>query len=195
VQVIENLYGNSVWLSPICFSNLHDMNIELPIHETIWSCIPTLDHLISLTVCLNRDTSISDVQALINRTHRLYSLTLRGNIGFQVWKIKSTSIRRLDLTLIGYFNATQCSALVNSVLGCQCEVLLIHVLNRSQILNLVNTMPNLRTLACRCGDDLKVRARSLSTTNDLLVWLKNHLPSTFSISREPTCSKNIQLWI
>ncbi len=84
------------------------MNIELPIHETIWSCIPTLDHLISLTVCLNRDTSISDVQALINRTHRLYSLTLRGNIGFQVWKIKSTSIRRLDLTLIGYFNATQC---------------------------------------------------------------------------------------
>ncbi|CAF2915153.1 unnamed protein product [Rotaria sp. Silwood2] len=184
VRVIEYLYGTDIWLSSIRFPNIRDMSIGFPTHETIWSSIPTLDNLISLTIWLNQDACISDVQALINRTHRLYSLTLRGNVGFQLWKIKSISIRRLDLTRIGYFTVAQCSALINSLLGRQCQVLLIHVMNRSQILNIVNTIPNLRALHCRCGDNLKIRDRSSSAKNELLVWLRNRKPSNFSIGRE-----------
>ncbi|CAF4240946.1 unnamed protein product, partial [Rotaria sordida] len=87
-----------------------------------------------------------------------------GNIVQQVEEIFNTyrtpfwfnehhyrSIRRLDLMHSsdwGCLENIELSLLANSSLGRQCEVLLIKVSVQENIFDLINTMSNLRALAC-----------------------------------------------
>ena len=90
-------------------------------------------------------------------------------------------------------NATQCSILSDSLLGRQCEVLIIRVENRTIILDLINRMGNLRALTFECKDDNST-SDSLSPSEDELVeWLQNSLPQTYSVSRHQF--RFIRLWI
>ncbi|CAF4403009.1 unnamed protein product, partial [Rotaria magnacalcarata] len=57
--------------------------------------------------------------------------------------INSRSIRRLEFfqnfqVRLKYFNSEECTILSNSSLAAQCEVLLIDVENRTDILQLIN---------------------------------------------------------
>ncbi|CAF5127807.1 unnamed protein product, partial [Rotaria sp. Silwood1] len=76
----------------------------------------------------------------------------------------------------------ECFNLSRSPLTFQCEVLFIQVRNRQSIINLVKNMINLRALHIQCEDDL-------------VQWLKNHLPSTCLIIRNSDSISQIQMWI
>jgi hypothetical protein len=67
-------------------------------------------------------------------------------------------------------NRTQCDILINSSLGCQCQVLLINVKNRMNNLQLIQSISHLRSL-------------------------QYHLPSTCSIARDLDKISQIRLWI
>ncbi|CAF4534529.1 unnamed protein product, partial [Rotaria sp. Silwood2] len=67
------------------------------------------------------------------------------------------SIRQLDFLSIAiffrYFNSEECVALAMSSLECQCAVLLIDIKNRTNVLDHLNRLSNLRSLTMRCEDD------------------------------------------
>jgi hypothetical protein len=116
-----------------------------------------------------------------------------------VWRmppfsIRSSSVRYLDLrghTQSGsrqYYNDQQCSSLIRSPLGIQCQFLLIEVEKPTNIIDLVNKMNFLRTLNVRCRDRKK-------DDNELIKWLQHHLPSTCSVAKDSRYSEDIRLWI
>ncbi|CAF3665333.1 unnamed protein product [Rotaria sordida] len=112
---------------------------------------------------------------------------------------KSTDPNDVDVSSyrLRYFNSTECIMLANSSLGFQCEVLMIDIENRTNILEFINTMPKLRTLSIRCKND-KMNSYELSEANeDLIEWLREHLPSTraYSINRSLYNISHINIWI
>jgi hypothetical protein len=178
------------------FPKVDSLRIDFPIHESIWSIIPTLNYLTSLTVYMNDNTVESNLQVLLDRAPRLYSLAIRNdsNHQFVQWKIRSTSVRRLDLVpwkkidKHSYFNAATCFALISSPLGRQCEVLSIQVDDRTNIIDLIKRMSNLRALTVSYKDD------ELSSVQDeFMEWLQARLPFMCSIRRQATYK--IDIWI
>ncbi|CAF4373811.1 unnamed protein product, partial [Rotaria sordida] len=112
------------------------------------------------------------------------------------------SIRRLDLMHSsdwGCLENIELSLLANSSLGRQCEVLLIKVSVQENIFDLINTMSNLRALACSIISLQQLESNydevSSNTIKNDLLWLQNHLSSMLSIRLAPLCKTNIQLWI
>jgi len=168
----------------IQFSNIQHLYITLPFHYYFWSIVPTLNQLISLDIVVNNNLAYHYLQALLNQAPQLYSLTFRclQNITMALFKLTNKSIRCLDFISmselpIGHFNSFECDLLAKSSLGQQCNVLLIKVQNRTNILDLIKTMSNLRSLIVQCEDE--------TTRNDeLLQWLQDQLPSTYSMNRD-----------
>jgi hypothetical protein len=110
------------------------------------------------------------------------------------FSIRSSSVRYLDLrgfTHLGdlqYYNDQQCSSVIRSPLGNQCEFLLIEVEKRTNIIDLVNKMNHLRALNVRCRD----RKRN---DDELIKWLQPRLPSTCSFAKDSKFPNDIRLWI
>jgi hypothetical protein len=182
------------------FPKLDSLTINLLTHESIWSIIPTLNHLTSITVCMDGKSVESDLQALLDRAPRLYSLAVRidSDLKFVQWKIRSTSVRRLDLVPLkikkhSYFNATTCFALINSPLGRQCEVLPIQIDDQTNIIDLINRMSNLRALTVRFKDDKSSDFELSSVDDEFMEWLQVRLPFICSIRRHETYQ--IDIWI
>jgi hypothetical protein len=115
--------------------------------------------------------------------------------------VKNTSIRRLVFTVTSFkifhqcLSDVECDLLINSPLGLQCEFLEAHVKCRSSIFDLIAKMPNLRSITFRCEDDAWDIWNSSSTDDELIIWLRNHLPTRCSISRDPKRMWYIQIWI
>jgi hypothetical protein len=68
----------------------------------------------------------------------------------------------------------------------QCEVLSITVENRTTIIDLLNTMPNLRALNVLSRDDSwkdEDDDSSPSKNDELVEWLQHRLPFTYTITR------------
>ncbi len=107
---------------------------------------------------------------------------------------QSLSVRYLDLrgfTHLGgrqYYNDQQCSSLIRSPLGNQCQFLIIEVEKRTNIIDLVSKMNHLRTLNVRCCDRQE-------NNDQLIKWLQSRLPSTCTIAKDSRCSEDIRLWI
>jgi hypothetical protein len=82
-------------------------------------------------------------------------------------------------------------------LGIQCETLSIKVKKASNILDLVNNMPNLRALNVLCeGDDWRSRNCFESEENDEFVnWLYEYFPSACTITRDEDKGEIIRIWI
>ncbi|CAF1359005.1 unnamed protein product [Rotaria sp. Silwood1] len=191
-------------LYPVQFFNIRHLQIKLPFDDTFWSLIPTLDQLISLDVKLNRDLGYSQLQTLLDRAPHLYSLRFCHFNDFSMtsFNIKSTSIRRLEFfqhleVRLRYFNSEECTILGNSSLAFQCEVLMIDVESRSNILELINTMPNLRALSIRCKDNENNQYESFETNDNLIEWLHQNLSSkyAYTINRNLYNMARINLWI
>ena len=177
-------------LISIRFINIRKLYIYLPFHEYLWHYVPQFDRLISLSVTIsddaNDDNCYSQLQLLLDRAPRLYSLKFRSWHPSITQKLlfenTSVSIRHLDLREYSdsnnprYFDEQDCTALIHSPLGIQCEILVIDVENRTNVMNLINTMTNLRALNVSCRNEEE------NTDDNLAEWLESKLPSTCRVS-------------
>ncbi|CAF3036485.1 unnamed protein product, partial [Rotaria sp. Silwood2] len=197
---VHNLYFNDSINSSIRFPNLYSLKLHFPFNDSFWSIVPNFNKLISLNVKLSNNVrSQVQLNKLLQQAPYLYSLTLTEclfSYAF-LFNLKSSSIRRLCLYDFGCFNEEHCDSLIRSSLGIQCEELFITVQDRSNIVNLVNRMKNLRVLDVRSQDDKWQRNEDeLSTDDELFQWLKDCLPKSCKITRGNTSSFSyIQLWI
>jgi hypothetical protein len=144
------------------------------------------------------DSYLIEIRDFFDRMPHLYSLTVNYKLLLQLYRMQytNTSIRQLDLqTYDKYFYSSQCISLIRSLLGDRCEVLLINIKERTTVLDLINTMPNLRALTFTCMDDTWKSNRSLTTQDELVQWLQDRLLSTCSIIRVTNNNSSICLWI
>jgi len=185
----------------ISFPNVQNLTIYLPIDNHLWTIVPKFHQLTSLCVAwYEYDESFpSQLQMLLDRANRLYLL------GIETWRscptrmapyeLTHASIRKLDFYNYHYhYNNEDCTILSRSLLGIQCEVLRISVENRTCILRLVKQMTNLHHLIVQCLDD-KYSEESMTISDELVTWLHDQMPSTFTITRNTILAHEIDLWI
>ena len=186
------------------FSKINHLELTLPFDANISSIIPCFDHLISIDIVSiphsdQFEQSIVQLHQLLDQTIHLYSLNIDYLILSQLSSLRTrnSSIRRLDLMLNdGHFYGLECISLIQSFLGNQCEMLLINFEHRSTILHLIEQMPNLRALICQCQDDQWGESTdSLFPDDELIQWLRMHLPSHSSINRDENEISAIRIWL
>jgi hypothetical protein len=92
------------------FFNIRHLSIQLPVESSHWFMYPNLDQLTSLKTTLDgtENEALSQLQTLLDRAPRLYSLTLNNQAISDVHlaKIISASVRRLHLIRVNtrFFN-------------------------------------------------------------------------------------------
>ncbi|CAF1327565.1 unnamed protein product [Rotaria sp. Silwood1] len=197
MNTIDNLN-----ILPIQFPNIQHLKIGIPFDDNFWLVISSLHRLTTLEAILGENYNYSQLQTLLNLSSCLYSLRLLYSIDFKILleQIRSRSIRHLNFITKSssnrtHFNTIECNILAYSQLGYQCEVLLIRVENRINILNLIKTMKNLRSLIVQCNDDIWNNKYISSINDELIEWLRMCLPSTYSITRDKNEVLNIRIWI
>ncbi|CAF1402001.1 unnamed protein product, partial [Adineta ricciae] len=181
----NSLISNGLRPCSIQCTNIQRLEVRLPFNDKIfYSLVPTLAQLTSLDVILNNNFAYYQLQAILDRAPRLYSLTFRclQNLPSALFRLTSASIRRLDFITTstlrcGHFKKFECEALGECVLGQSCHVLLVKVQNRANILHLIQIMPNLRSMIVQCEDENP-------QTDELLKWLRVNLPSACSVERD-----------
>ncbi|CAF4175045.1 unnamed protein product [Rotaria sp. Silwood2] len=165
--------------------NIEILSLQLPIDHRFLSIISKFENLHSLNVRIPTIIYQSQLQVLLDNAPRLYSLS------FQSWNTSKTppyqftspSIHRLNLQGSGktgckhLYTSKQCLELSRSPLGIQCRVLLIEVKELKCILDLIDSMINLRTLHILYEYDTR------SNTLDLVKALQDCLPSTWTVTR------------
>lgn len=201
---IHNSLLKSVSQFPLKFSNIHHLELYFPFDDTFSSIVTNFDRLISIelvsTIHSNDiDQAIINLRSLLNRATRLYSITMDYLIMSQLSlvKLENKSIRRIDLIENdGHFYGLECISLIQSLLGDQCEVLLINIEHRSILLDLIEKLANLRALTFQCQDDLWEESNESSLQEDEIIqWLKHNLSSNCVISRDESELSAIRLWI
>lgn len=187
----------------LSYNHIHHLTLDLPCDDNLWSYISSsLDQLTTLSVTISsKDFHYFRLKTLCEKASHLYSLKLHGLNDFNniLFQSKLTSIRRLDfLDDKNCYDNEACIILTNSSLGYQCEILLIEVQNRTDLIYLIETMPYLRMLIFRCeynrwyDTDSDVRLNN----NELFSWLQKHLPSTYLFIRDSNlASSYMRIWI
>ncbi len=188
-HVKELKYNMSSVLSPIQFLNINHLSIDFPINMNFWSIIPKLDQITSLNVSINNsNVDQSQFQYLINKIPHLDSLSFNSCTSILIFELINVSIRRLDLQRYNqYFNDEQCRSLI----GIQCEILFIKIKNRHISIDLIRNMMNLRMLNIECEDDNFEETKQ----DELIIWLKEHLPLTCIVTRDFIFHSDIRIWI
>lgn len=180
-------------------SKINYLHINLPFSPQFWSIVRKFNKLKSLTIYFHTNTFQSQVQAILDQAPHLYRFSINQHestpLQISIFKYRSTSVRELDLRNINhYFDEDDCIKLSHSSLGVQCEVLSILVDNYQSIITLVQNMRKLRSLKVRCQNEQYTP--SIDGNNDECIqWLKNHLPSTFVVLRDPKETFDILIWI
>lgn len=198
---IQNVYygyipSANVSIPAIRLHNVRQLDLTIPFDESFWTIVSTLNRLTSLNIVLNSQMNMKEIQwklqILINHASRLHSLSYFSwsNENTFSFELSNSTIRQLDLRSPNLlYNYLQCIELTRSSIGQQCQVLLINVDQRANILYLVNHMNNLRALIVQCP------SRSSMSNENLLSWLEQHLPSTCFISNSTIIDDDIRLWI
>ncbi|CAF3710044.1 unnamed protein product [Rotaria sp. Silwood1] len=181
--------------SPIQFFNLQNLYVEFPINNHFWSFVPKLDRLTSMVIFMHYYYNIeSQLQSLVNHTPCLHSLTFFSSSFMQMMpplNLRNKSIRRLILRVNNYyFNDKDCMEISHSLLSNQCEILSIPIQNHQISLIILNNMTKLHTLIIACEND-----KNRENDDEIIIWLKDHLPSTCIISRDQIFKSDIRLWI
>ncbi|CAF3041796.1 unnamed protein product [Rotaria socialis] len=196
---------HDLFLSHIRFHNIRHLEMNLPVSDQFLSVLSRLDQLTSLSVSsdadIDDDIVLSQLQTLINRAPRLYSLTIadwRSSIIQHLpLYLTSNSIRRLDLQSHHYlkrdrcFNSEQCVAFLRSPLAKQCEVLQIVVDNRLNIDNLINGMANIQAL--KVVLQLGQWDNHFPSQEEFITWMVSGYSRTFT--ENLTGTETIRLWI
>ncbi|CAF3344820.1 unnamed protein product [Rotaria socialis] len=189
-------FSKSTYFPSVRFCNVHHLKLNCSGADQPLSVIPKLDRLISLDLSLYQDWSLCQLETLLDSAPNLYSVIFNKLAWLQIQSInvRSKSIRRLVLK--GYFENIRCKAFIRSQLGGLCEVLVINVTDRTTILELINTMTNLRSLNCKCADDkwMGTTQYSNSANDGHITWLQQNLPSKYSITRDWRTG-HIRIWI
>ncbi|CAF4424409.1 unnamed protein product [Rotaria sp. Silwood2] len=185
VNIFEYINGNNMFINdfinfPIHLNYIRELDIALPINNYFWSIISSWNQLISLNIIINGDDDniYFQLQQLFDQTPCLYSLKFSNwndlnMILFQ--KLKSKSIRRLHFTELRasyrqFFNRNECSALINSILGKQCEVLIVSVNNQTLAIDIAENMIKLRSLIIKCQTNKPSRLNFPSRNNIFVQW-------------------------
>ncbi|CAF3655899.1 unnamed protein product [Rotaria sp. Silwood1] len=185
------------------FLNVRHLEIDLPFNDQLFTII-SLDRLVSLHITLPLYSDHFSLEGLLDRMTHLDSLTIQhwSSIHSTLFQMKNESIRRLvfvqssTISSNSYFDNIECAALSNSSLGFHCDVLVVDVQHRTNILELIKMMTNLQSLTVRCKDDeWNIWSSSSAEEDELVTWLRRHLPLTCLIIRDPKKISNIQIWI
>ncbi|CAF5005195.1 unnamed protein product [Rotaria sp. Silwood1] len=185
------------------FLNVRHLEIDLPFNDQLFTII-SLDRLVSLHITLPLYSDHFSLEGLLDRMTHLDSLTIQhwSSIHSTLFQMKNESIRRLvfvqssTISSNSYFDNIECAALSNSSLGFHCEVLVVDVQHRTNILELIKMMTNLRSLTVRCKDDeWNIWSSSSAEEDELVTWLRRYLPLTCLIIRDQKKISNIQIWI
>jgi hypothetical protein len=204
--VYDSSFNDQV-MSHLVFSNVYHLVLNLPYTDQLFSLLPNIDRLLSLNITLYKYDILSHLQVLLDRASHLHSLCINSfdhpSSSCAVLASTSASVQCIDLK--GFiplnedfcFDEELCVQFIQSSLGKYCEILSLTVGNRSNIIDLVNNMVNLRTLHVQCYDDQwKYRRQYASTEEDELVdWLKVRLPSSCTIVRDANLNCSLRLWI
>ncbi|CAF2712905.1 unnamed protein product [Rotaria sp. Silwood2] len=202
-DAIHNLYYGYVsyqnlFLSHIHLDNIHYLDLTIPFDESFWSMVTTLERLNSLNIVSYGNMDPIDIhsklQILFDRSPHLHSLKFFSWFAQDEFPfdIKHPSIRQLDLQGPNIvYNQQHCLKLSHSFIGQQCEVLFVTVKQRTDIIDLVNNMKNLRALIVQCTKPVLMQKEN----ENLIEWLQQHLPMTCSISNSIEVSNSIRLWI
>ncbi|CAF3422279.1 unnamed protein product [Rotaria sp. Silwood2] len=186
--------------------------ITFPINDQFWSIVLSLKTLHSLRILSHTDTYQSQLQVLLDRAPYLYRLDIRQEVllslQISLFKYNNASVRQLYLQKYNYrFNEEECDTLTHSPLEVQCEILSIQVKNRESIIILVKNKISLRALHIQCEDEEYSKylplienvneSHQTNKTNkdELIQWLKDNLPSTYLISRDPKSINCIRVLI
>ncbi|CAF1615506.1 unnamed protein product [Rotaria magnacalcarata] len=196
----------------IHFPNIRWLSLSIPFNDKFFTVISKFDRLNSLYININYtlfdDSVAPQLQLIVNQAPHLRLLGLRLweqlNDRTLLKEITSNSIRQLILQTYGRagsYNDEECTDLIHTPLGRQCETLSIKTKNRKNILDLINMMPNLQALNVECDDDTLSRRYMGDETlqdnknDELIEWLQNQLPSTFIIRRYTFYDYTIRIWI
>ncbi|CAF3761939.1 unnamed protein product [Rotaria sp. Silwood1] len=212
-SIVNETYFDQSIPPYIRLPNIEYLWIKLPINDRFWSIVPSLNRLKSLTVVSYIDTFQSQLKALLDQASCLRRLCIIQDASLHsqmlLFRCTNPSIRQLDLRDYNhYFNKEECIRLSHSSLGSQCQVLSIMINNRQSIIYFVKKIINLRSLNVRCedgkcheqlalvkNDNDKYLDKKMQNKDDLIQWLKDHLPSTCLIVRNPDLVKYILIWI
>ncbi|CAF4225264.1 unnamed protein product [Rotaria sp. Silwood2] len=212
-SIVNETFFDQPIPSYILLPNIEYLWIKLRINNQFWSIVPSLNRLNSLTLVSYIDTFQSQLKALLDRAPCLRRLCVIQDASLHsqmlLFRYTNPSIRQLDLRDYNhYFNKEECIRLSHSSLGSQCEVLSIMINNRESIIYFVKKMINLRSLNVRCEDEKyhkrlaivkkgnnKYSDERVQNKDDLIQWLKHHLPSTCLIVRNPDLVNYILIWI
>ncbi len=192
--------------SDICLPNIGYLCLKLPVPDRFWSIVPSLNTLYSLQVSSHNDTYQSQLQDLLDRAPKLSRLYISPDaslpLQMSLFKYTNPSVRQLNLRNYNHrFNKEECLTLIQSPFGVQCEVLSILVKTRECIIVLVKHMVNLRALHVECEDDkltenfYEFHRAKISNKDEVVQWLKHHLPSTCLTARDPYSISCIRIWI
>jgi hypothetical protein len=120
--------------------------------DYFWFISSTLNRLTSIVIKLRNEPSsksLLELENMINHVSHLYSLSfLKFPAKYQLpCDINHSSIRQMKFKqCCRYFKSLECIAFSRSSLSIQCEILLINIIDQTNIINLINSMGNLRVL-------------------------------------------------
>ena len=174
---------------PLCFANIRHVIFEPLIDNHIQLIVPNLNRITSLVVHIHVDWILPSLRSLIDQVPRLDSLRLIcGGSWISMVELKDKSIRRVDLREYKhYFNRKD----ISTLFGIQCEILCIKIETRDLLFDLITNVKNLRTLNIQSKDD----SFCVGEEDDFILWLKSHMPTTYSISRDSLFHSDVHIWM
>ena len=171
------------------FPNVRHLSIPFSYTDYLLPAITNFSRLKSLKII--ETCSPSFIQCLLNEASQLYSFSPPD----YMITLNNISIRRLDLLSgVGYLTTDQCNELSHSSIMIRCEVLLIKAKRELDILPLINNAHNLHTVTIQCENDRW--PQDISTRNNaVIIALREHLPQTAEIDRDPKFRCYIRIWL
>ena len=164
------------------FFNIRSLHLYFPFHEHLWSILPTMNSLLTLTIeGLTNPQGYSQLQTLFDRSPNLHCLIVKcPRISLKrFFQLHCSSIVQFDFVQCEqYLTKKQCHDFLHSSFSSRCEILRIRIKKSSDILQLVTKLPSLHTLIIP-SEDLQ-----------LIDWLSTRLPSTSVNQRDST----IRIW-
>jgi hypothetical protein len=183
------------------FRKVDHLRINIPFDDNFLFRFLSLNILTSVELIFSTDSVYDQLQILVDQTPRLYSLKLISckTLDRTLFHLTSQSIDRLHIKESSSngsnsVNDDDCNKLINCPLGVRCQVLLIDILNRSDVIHIIRNMSNLRLLIFKCQSDEKF-FRNFSTNDEPIEWLRNNLSSASSIIRDRLDPSYIHIWI
>jgi hypothetical protein len=204
VRNLHFLHDPSTATQPyICsFSHIRSLETAIRCCDALLALIPMLHQLSALNIHrFDGEDAHTHLQTVLDRATRLRRLTFPGSEQFNMKLVetKSRTIRELiifEKSPINWcLNREECITLAASSLGQQCQCLNVGVEVLDCVAELVNGMPNLRSLNLSCSknaDTTQVVGLDGAGLND---WMRNHFPNISWHTRRPHDNFFVSGWI